>query len=326
MYIKKKTIDDLLNNVFTSILKEGIEVIPTKGKNIEVFGASLILENPKSRLSQTESRGKAFSAIGEFLWYLSGSNQLDFIQYYLPKYHLFSDDGKTVYGAYGPRLFGKSPAKNQIDIITSKLQSNPDTRKAVLQIFDSADILESHKDVPCTCTMQFVIRCGKLKMAVHMRSNDAYIGLPHDIFSFTMLQEILARELGVEVGTYHHLVGSMHLYDRDKAQARSYLKEGFQSLEVEMPDMPPGSQWDQIEIVLKLEKTLREKQTINTKDYKSLNSYWKDIVLLLQIHAKFKSEDVNSINFLKQELKYSEYKIFVEDKLRRSNISNGRNN
>ncbi len=323
MHIKKRTIDDLLNDVFRNIFNEGIEVIPTQGKNMEIFGASLVLENPKARLSQTESRGKAFSAIGELLWYLSGSNRLDFIEYYLPNYYKFSDDGKTVYGAYGTRLFSKSSDKNQIEVVANKLRSKPNSRKAVIQIFDRVDILEPHKDVPCTCTMQFVIRRDRLKMAVHMRSNDAYIGLPHDIFSFTMLQEILARELGVEVGTYHHLVGSLHLYERNKEQASTYLKEGYQSLEVEMPDMPPGSQWDQIEIVLKLEKTLRENQTINTQDYKSLNSYWKDIVLLLQIHAKFKNGDTINIDYLKQQLQYSGYKTFVEDKLRRNNIKNG---
>lgn len=37
-----------------------------------------------------------------------------------------------------------------------------------------------------------------------MRSNDAYLGFPHDVFFFTMIQELVARSLGIRVGDYHH--------------------------------------------------------------------------------------------------------------------------
>jgi len=47
-----------------------------------------------------------------------------------------------------------------------------------------------------------LIRNKQLHMLTNMRSNDAFWGLPHNIFSFTMIQEILARTLSVELGTY----------------------------------------------------------------------------------------------------------------------------
>ena len=70
--------------------------------------------------------------------------------------------------------------------------------------------------------------------------NDAYIGLAHDIFAFTMLQELMARSLGVDVGPYRHSIGSLHLYDSHRAAARAYLREGWQET-VSMPPMPPGA-------------------------------------------------------------------------------------
>jgi thymidylate synthase len=48
-----------------------------------------------------------------------------------------------------------------------------------------------------------------------MRSNDAYVGLPYDIFLFTSLQELMASELDIEIGTYYHSVNSLHIYHRD---------------------------------------------------------------------------------------------------------------
>ena len=60
--------------------------------------------------------------------------------------------------------------------------------------------------------MQFIVRCEELHLFVCMRSNDAFMGLPHDVFAFTMLQELVARLIGCELGHYHHFVSSLHLY------------------------------------------------------------------------------------------------------------------
>ena len=48
-----------------------------------------------------------------------------------------------------------------------------------------------------------------------MRSNDIWMGVPYDMFSFCFLQVKMAMELGVEVGTYTHYAGSLHMYKRD---------------------------------------------------------------------------------------------------------------
>jgi thymidylate synthase len=103
--------------------------------------------------------------------------------------------------------------------LISLLQKRPASRRAALQIYDARDLAQEHKDVPCTCTLQFFVRDGRLEMATYMRSNDAYLGLPHDVFAFTMLQELVARSLGVEVGVYRHMVGSLHLYEVDRANS-----------------------------------------------------------------------------------------------------------
>ena len=94
--------------------------------------------------------------------------------------------------------------------------------------------------MPCTCALQFLVRKGKLDLIVYMRSNDVIKGLTHDIFCFTMLQEIAARRLSVELGTYRHCVGSLHLYLSDGEIAQSFLREGWQSTKSAMPPMPKG--------------------------------------------------------------------------------------
>ena len=196
MFISEKTLDDLLKAVFEEILRSGRHIKPSKGPNKELTGVLLEVRRPTARLSRTETKGTVFSCLGETLWYLAKTNELDFINHYLPGYSKYSDDNHTVYGAYGPRLFKMRGKIDQIGNIIRLLRKKRNTRQAVIQLFNAEDIVEAHKDIPCTCALQFLIRDGRLHMMTNMRSNDAYLGLPHDIFAFTFLQEAIARSVG----------------------------------------------------------------------------------------------------------------------------------
>src|SRR5712692_5421837 len=105
MFISEETLDDLLREVFRELMRSGKHIKPTKGWNKELLGVLLELRSPTARLSRTETKGTIFSSLGETLWYLAKTNKLDFISYYLPRYRNFSDDRRTLYGGYGPRLF-----------------------------------------------------------------------------------------------------------------------------------------------------------------------------------------------------------------------------
>ena len=285
MHIQADTLDDLMRGVFSTIREKGEKVVPSKGANTELFGVVLELNKPLARVSRTERKGKLYSALGELFWYLAGSNDFAFIKYYIPKKGYESDDGKTVWGAYGPRLFSMRDGINQIDQVRALL-SNPDrqsSRKAVIQLFNAEDISSPHSDVPCTCTLQFFIRKTGLDMFVSMRSNDAFKGLPHDIFAFTMIQELLARDLGQPLGRYKHAAGSLHLYEEDEKDTDEFLEEAWQDV-VEMPAMPDGAPWKAIEILKGVEARIRGGEEVDISALE-IEGYWKDLGRLLQVHA-----------------------------------------
>ena len=98
-------------------------------------------------------------------------------------------------------------------------------------------------------------------MITTMRSNDAYWGLPHNVFCFTMLQEIIARSLDRDVGVYRHFAGSLHLYKDHWADAQDFLNEGFQP-RIEMPAMPKGNPWPAIASVLNAVERIRNGEQI----------------------------------------------------------------
>lgn len=99
----------------------------------------------------------------------------------------------------------------------------PQTRQAVVTMWSAGDlphaIARDHADLPCTLALQFILRDRKLHCIATMRSNDAWLGLPYDVFAFTCLQRLVAQAVGAELGTYTHQVGSMHLYDRNRDRA-----------------------------------------------------------------------------------------------------------
>src|SRR5438309_7371264 len=105
MHFSEDTIDDLLRTAFRALIKSKNKLKASRGSMTELTGVLLQLTNPRARLSRTETKGRLFSCLGELFWYLAKTDELEFIRYYLSHYAKESDDGETVYGAYGPRLF-----------------------------------------------------------------------------------------------------------------------------------------------------------------------------------------------------------------------------
>lgn len=315
-YFFGPTLDDVMHDIVEEVLRHGELIHPTKGDALEVVGVMLEISNPRARLSRTETRGMIFSALGELLWYLSGSNEVEFISYYIKKYAPLAEDGR-IFGGYGPRLLSRSRSEqswkgvNQISNVTKILQANKDSRKAVIQLFDSTDIVVKHKDVPCTCTLQFMLRGGKLHLFTNMRSNDVHLGLPHDVFCFTMIQEIIAASIGAELGSYKHAVGSMHLYVKDKGPAQRFLKEGFQRTNPVMQPMPNKDPWNQIERVLVAEAAIRNGSTIDPIAAE-IEPYWADLVRLLQVFAAKKRSDLVGLKRIAADMSNQTYVKFID--------------
>jgi thymidylate synthase len=307
MFISQETLDDALLEAYPTLLKRSTDtVVATRGETAEVIGALIEITNPRSRLSRSETRGKLFSSLGELLWYLSKDNRLDFIEPYVSRYRDETEDGETVYGGYGPRLFGQR-GPDQVANVIKLLRQRPSSRRAVIQIFDGEDIATEHKEVPCTTALQFFIRDERVEMVATMRSNDAYFGLPHDVFCFTMLQEIIARTLGRDLGGYRHFAGSLHLYKNRWEDAQHFVNEGYQQ-KIAMPEMPLGDPWPAIAIVLEAEKRARSGEIFEA-DSLGLQDYWSDLVRIIQIF--FAHGDQPRITCLTEQLTFKRYRPYI---------------
>lgn len=200
------------------VMQNGETVVSERGKTSEIVGASLVLNNPLNRLDTHRYRKLNLGfAIAEWLAMLNGENRLPFFTKFVSRYKDYSSDGVAVDGAYGPRLrvvTGKS--YSVIDQVVMMLSKTPESRRAVVTIYDNIDLFGAGGlNTPCTVSMQFLIRKNKLHMLTYMRSNDIHYGLTNDVIVFTLTQELIARQLGVELGPYHHFAGSLHVYHEE---------------------------------------------------------------------------------------------------------------
>lgn len=215
---------DSVAELFTgavALAKTGQRISPRDMPTREVLDVHMRLSDPRARLlcaPPARVLNPAF-AVAETVWHLSGTDA-PWIFTYNGRLREFADDG-VLRGAYGPRMRNWGGKVDQLANVVNLLRDDPDSRRALIQLYDPAQDAEGHKDVPCTLCFRFHLRAGRLHMSTTMRGQDVWIGLPYDLFFFTTLHELVAGWLDAQPGEYHHHVSSLHIYDRDLEQAEA---------------------------------------------------------------------------------------------------------
>ena len=95
-----------------------------------------------------------------------------------------------------------------------------DSRQAIMHYNRPIHQYDKNGDFVCTLYSQFFIRNNKLYMTTCMRSMDLLYGYPFDVVFFTLMQQSMRLELlkyypTLELGSYTHFVGSLHMYERN---------------------------------------------------------------------------------------------------------------
>lgn len=172
----------------------------------------------------------------EALWIISGDNSVRGIVPYNKHIAKFSDNGEIFNGAYGP------PFQEQAPYVARTLKADMYTRQAVMTIWKQRP--EYSKDIPCTIALTWNIRMNErqggpvLNCHVFMRSSDVWLGLPYDMFNFSMMTYYIGFLIGREdlrPGRMHMNLVSSHLYDINIDKAYEVLKEPSNIIAPPMP-------------------------------------------------------------------------------------------
>jgi len=180
------------------------------------------------------------------------------------------------------------------DHVLELLRQETDSKRAFVPVFAARDLgdAEGNPDMPCLAGLHFLPRGGRLHMVCSMRANDLDCGLLSDVFSFTMIQEYAAVQLGLELGTYSHFMGSAHVNDRDAERVGRVLHEAATRTDAPafpFPSMPATTTAATIAHVLEHEELLRTgKAAYSADDIAALGlaSYWQQALLLFEVHRQ----------------------------------------
>ena len=201
-----KTASDAFNYFYPKIVFEGETFDDTRA----FFNIGFYIEDPKDTTITAKYRNwNPNYALREWNWYLSGDPSGKEISKYAPIWKNMMDENGDVRSNYGWQW----KRNDQLEKVIQLLKDKPNTRKATISIYDGKEIDTYGKDTPCTYAVQFTITKNKLNMTVLMRSNDLWYGFCNDQYCFSMLQQMVAERLSIDVGYYYHFAHNLHLYE-----------------------------------------------------------------------------------------------------------------
>ncbi|MET7474687.1 thymidylate synthase [Streptomyces sp. NPDC005648] len=273
----------------------------------EVIGTSFRLTDPRQRLPYlAERKANVVFQFAEALWYLAGRRDLDMIGYYAPSMRASSADGIRLGGsAYGYSLFspaggtGQSPFNQVLELLVSE----PDSKRGYLPVFSAKELRDrANPDVACLAGLHLLARDGQLHMVCHMRANDLDCGLLSDVFSFTMIQEYAAAQLGLDLGTYTHTIGSAHVNDANADRVKRVLDEADHRPSVPyfpFPSMPETTGSATIAYILEHEEALRTNETRYSAEHIAgldLAPYWQQVVVLFELYRQIRHEKREAVD------------------------------
>lgn len=295
----------------------------------EILNFTTIISNPRNRLIYNSARRLTIpAAVARFVWMMAGSDRLADIAYYEPKVNAFTDDNVSVPGSnYGQRILHPRPGLNQLNAVIERLKEDPQSRRAAISIYHPEDAVRNSKDIPCTFGVFYHIRNGSLHATTIMRSNNAFILLPYNVFEFSLLAEVVAVEVGVPLGTLTHFAASMHIYEEHLEGSRkvvaTYKTESKPESVAPIPTMPADPKpLEQINKLVILEAEIRHGlegltggniEEWITKGEQMLNAYWRQYYYLLLLYAVTRKSTTLKANPKQQEIALSALESVIEE-------------
>lgn len=211
------TADDALDVYYDAIVAFGHRGIETRS----LFNIGFYINNPGDRLiTQPWRKWNESYAEREWDWYMSGDRSVAEIKKHAKIWDSMHSGDNIVNSNYGWQWNRNGQLENVIRLLKQDIDNydshsvDRHTRQAYLTIHDGKEHKDFKYDTPCTLSIGFNTLGGVLNMNVHMRSNDLIYGFCNDQYCFSMLQELVADELDLQMGCYFHIADNLHIYKR----------------------------------------------------------------------------------------------------------------
>ncbi len=227
----------------------------TKINTISTFGYQMRFDLNKGFPLVTTKKVHLKSIVHELLWFISGSTNIKYLvdnnvriwnEWPYKKYQQSTEYlGETItefvekikndqkfalkHGELGPvygkqwRNFeGKKKVVDQLLKIIAEIKVNPNSRRLIVNAWNASEI-DSMALPPCHVMFQFYVKNNKLSCQLYQRSADAFLGIPFNIASYSLLTMMIAKVTNLELGEFIHTFGDCHIYENHLDQVNLQL-------------------------------------------------------------------------------------------------------
>lgn len=215
MEIKVRDVPEMYSEMMIAMRIHGYHEESRNGPVLTIRQPLMVsVHNPLHRVNMDRVRRcNPFFHVMEFVWMMGGGREVGWISQFNRQMWEYAEDDGEIHAAYGWRWL-KHFFVNQIYEVIEVLREDPDSRRAVIAMWDpSLDIYGGKRDIPCNTHIYLRITAGKLDMTVCNRSNDIIWGMTGaNAVHMTFLQELIANVLNIPVGYYRVFTNNAHIY------------------------------------------------------------------------------------------------------------------
>lgn len=167
------------------------------------------------------------SIIHELLWFLKGETNIAYLK---ENQVSIWDEWADSQGNLGP-VYGKQwrawetkdgSVIDQLAEVIDKIKKNPDSRRLIVNAWNVGELSKMALP-PCHMMFQFYVNQGKLSCLLYQRSADAFLGVPFNIASYSLLVFMAAQQCDLDVGEFIWTGGDCHIYTNHLDQVNLQL-------------------------------------------------------------------------------------------------------
>lgn len=211
------------HNLLKKVLEKGVRQADRTGVGtISIFGEQLRFDL-QDGFPLVTTRFISWRIVAtELTWFIRGDTNTKYL----------NDRGVHIWNAWadakgnlGP-IYGRQwrnfGGVDQLANVYNNLKQNPFSRRHIISAWNVPELPQMALE-PCHCFMQFNVSGVTLDLQIYIRSNDLFIGAPHNIAEYALLCHLMAKWTGLVPGTLVYTIGNAHIYNNHLEQVETLL-------------------------------------------------------------------------------------------------------
>lgn len=194
---------------------------------ISTFGREMRFDLAQGFPLLTTKKVHLKSVIYELMWFLKGDTNIQYLnEHGVTIWNEWADANGDLGPVYGKqwRAWATQDGRtiDQLQQLIDMIKTNPDSRRLIVSAWNVGEI-DKMALPPCHLLMQFFVAKGRLSCKLTQRSADAFLGVPFNIASYSLLLHMIAQQCDLAVGEFIWSGGDCHIYSNHLEQVKTQL-------------------------------------------------------------------------------------------------------